>query len=262
MCESNTVYSQAVQEASPVPEDIGPLTVMASAKPMLVSLRRSSSSEQFIHELKSSGIDPIIIARPVEWMTLPSHETHLLAFDWDLFIILEADATLSETLKDVVEATYTIDVHLQSALSPNFREDNKQHLLTQKTHVPLTTNFSQTRSLRSLNGQYHQTTPSLLAFADSDLCPKGPISMVNYISYHAFPSASESYRKYIDGVRAGPMERIGGRVKFFGTLSGEIGTERQGWDECLIAEYPSKQVTRAPACYEGYWERLLTGGQV
>lgn len=214
---------------------------MASVKTVLVSLRRSVSPNEFIEGLQEAKVHPLILARAVEWMVLPTFATHLLAHDWDFLLVLEDQFELPERLSSLLEASYTVHIRLPSPLAI------KEPLNLEK--APPTPFLS--RPLRSLNSQYHQTTPSLLAFAASELCPKGPVSMLNFVSYQGMQGA-ESYQKYVSGVGAGPMARTGGRVKLNGVVNSQV--ERGEWDKCLIAEYPSLKHFNEMGCNPDYQE--------
>lgn len=193
---------------------------MANVQTILISLRRSTSIKTFLEALRSRNISPLLIARPVEWMILPQLADHLLIHDWDLLLICEAAFHLSDDLETLIDASYTVDVNLPSALPADFREKNDKLL---KAEAPPLLSLPK-KPLRSLSSQRLELTPSLLAFANSDLCPKGPVSMLNFVSYQPWPEAAENYKKYVDANKAGPMKRIGASVKFIGAVNESSAT--------------------------------------
>lgn len=181
---------------------------------------------------------------------MPTIAHHLLSYDWDLLVILESTAQLSDSLTRLVDASYTVDVALPSALPADFRVRNSQMLRVEQ----MPPNLNLGNPLRSLSSQRLELTPSLLALANSDICPKGPVSMLNYVSYQPWPHAAESYKKYVDGNKVGPMARLGARVKFIGSVSKNHATERGEWDECVLAQYPSLRHFCDMACDPEYQE--------
>ena len=64
--------------------------------------------------------------------------------------------------------------------------------------------------------------------------------MLNFVSYQPYPFAADSYKKYLDGVQAGPAKRAGTQVKFKGVVApSNRGLVKGEWDLVLMAQYPS-----------------------
>lgn len=179
----------------------------------LISLRRNTSPSAFISKLRGHGIDPLIIGRPVEWIILPSIAEYMWTHDWDVFFVLDSTHHLPSSLESLTDAIHKVGIHMPVTLPYDFRQNNQQLLQVEAPplqHLPH-------KPLRSLTSQRHHLSPSLIAFANSDLCPKGPVSMLNYVSYQPWPHAAESYQKYIEICKSGPLKRVGGRVKLIGS---------------------------------------------
>lgn len=190
---------------------------MASVQIILLSLKRNISTKDLIDQLSKHGVDPLLTARPVEWMIHPSVGTYLLANDWDLLLILESHVLMpDEVIQNAVDASYALNVKLPSP-PDNFREQNQAYLREHADAEPPLLSLPK-KPLRSLSSQRLELTPSLLALAHSDLCPKGPVSMLNFVSFQPWPGAAEDYKKYVDANKAGPQKRIGSRVKFIGPV--------------------------------------------
>lgn len=56
--------------------------------------------------------------------------------------------------------------------------------------------------------------------------------MLNFVSFHPFRQARESYGRYIEAFKAGVGAKRGGKVKLIGE-TGEVGE----WDEVVLAQY-------------------------
>ena len=197
---------------------------MTYVQTILISLRRSTSVERFLEDLHNNKITPLIIARPVEWMIIPSKAEHLISHDWDLVIVLEADAKIPQSLEELIDASYNTEVALSSSSNIEDGHSGSQERLNKMESAAPQLQHFPVKPLRSLSSQRLEITPSLIAFGDSELCPSGPVSMLNYVSYQPFPHAAESYKNYLDHNNAGPMKRIGAGLAFLGSVGG--GLER------------------------------------
>ncbi|KAH8769382.1 hypothetical protein F5882DRAFT_302036, partial [Hyaloscypha sp. PMI_1271] len=71
-------------------------------------------------------------------------------------------------------------------------------------------------SLMATSCQRVELTPWLLVFANSDMCPKGPISMLNLVSFRPLAFVQESYLSYIETMK----EEIGAKHGLVLKLSG------------------------------------------
>jgi hypothetical protein len=90
-----------------------------------------------------------------------------------------------------------------------------------------------------------ELTPWLLAFGNSYMCPKGPISMLNLVSSRPFASVQESYSSYIETMKEETAAKHGLVVKLWeesGTgMEEEKGVSGGGWDEVALVGYSSFQ---------------------
>ncbi|KAK4495908.1 hypothetical protein PRZ48_013176 [Zasmidium cellare] len=151
----------------------------------------------------------------------------MLAVNWDMALAVESEIELPASVTGTFNAFYKVDLHVENPSLNNDTVQSTSDLPEPPFHD---------RSPKALCTQFHQITPSLLALADHPLCPQGPISMLNFVSYHPYPSAVESYQKYLDGVRAGPAKRYGNFVKLKGSPTPSGKGE---WDLVFMAHYPS-----------------------
>lgn len=205
---------------------------MALVKYYLLSLRRTASVADLQGKLKAENITPLIIARAVEWVHLPMRADYMLAADWDIALALDSDVRLPNSVTDLLDVLHQVEVHVASPSPSN-------GALQPASQLPAVSFYD--RPLRALCTQFHQITPSLLAFVDHPLCPKGSISMLNFVSYQPYPFAADSYQKYLDGVAAGPAKRFGIRTKYKGSVtpSNRSVIVKGEWDLVLMAQYPS-----------------------
>lgn len=204
---------------------------MALVRYYLLSLKRSVSVANIRERLKKEEISPLAIARPVQWVHLPMKADYMLAVDWDMALVLDSNIRLPQNVAEATDAIHMVDVHVASPVP-----SNESIVFGQEVSATSSDN----RTLRALCTQFHQITPSLLALVDHPLCPKGPISMLNFVSYHPGPTAAESYKKYLGGVQAGPGKKYGVHVKYSGSATPSDGSKVAGdWDLVFMAVYPS-----------------------
>lgn len=192
----------------------------------LASLRRSVSVQTFLNQLSGDNVQTLVLARPVEWMILPTSVDYLRSYDWEILLILEPESQLPESIEKLVDAVYMLHVQQSDTAINDFRERNKKDL-SQTEGLPPLQHLGK-RPLRSLSSQRLELSPSLLALAHSELCPKGPVSMLNFVSFQPWFEAAENYKKYVDANQAGSQKRVGSRVKFIGMVDNGVSTVGRG----------------------------------
>jgi hypothetical protein len=126
--------------------------------------------------------------------------------------------------------TFRIRIHLPDDFAVNFEKENPS-LLHPESMPPI---FNLDKPLIANSTQRVELTPSLLAFAHSNLCPPGVVSMLNFISFHPFASARTSYDNYINDFRTKVGSKRGGTIKMLADVA-----DPGEWDEVILAQYPS-----------------------
>lgn len=200
---------------------------MTAVQTILLSLNRNTSPKSLVDKLKDNGINPLIVAKPVEWIIQPSVATYLLTHDWDLLLVLEPGVELPQSVQGLIDAAYTVRVKQPERALEGFRERNEKLLKQDEGGDPPLSSLPK-KPLRSLSSQRLELTPSLMALANSDLCPKGPVSMLNFVAFQPWPEAGEKYKKYVNVNKAGPQKKVGSSVKFIGPVDNGAGEKGRG----------------------------------
>jgi hypothetical protein len=195
----------------------------------LVSLSPQLSQSEFLSILRNFSITPIITGRVIQWIVTPTFSPHLLAHTWDfMFIFQPPTIALPQTLTSLVSKTFYIRLHVSESVLVNFVAKN--HDLLHPQAIPELSNLD--KPLIATSTQRVELTPALLAFARSELCPRGPVSMLNLVSFHPFAQAKTSYAAYVEAFKVGMGAKRGGEVKIIGDTDG-LGE----WDEVILAQY-------------------------
>jgi len=195
----------------------------------LVSLSPRLSHSDFLSILTNFGITPLVTARVIQWIITPTYSSHLLAHTWDFMLIFPPqNSTLPQTLTSLVSKTFYIRLLVPDSFLQDFEAKNRD-LLESQTIPPL---YNLDKPLIATSTQRVELTPALLAFARSELCPKGPVSMLNFVSFYPFAQAKTSYAAYIEAFKASMGAKRGGAVKIIGD------TDAFGeWNEVVLAQY-------------------------
>lgn len=215
------------------------LTVSVS----IVSFSAGTTVQQFRDTLASSGTSTLITARVVQWIITPQIADYLLASNWDFMVVLKPDDILPQAVAALCSHIFTVRIEQAEEFLDNFKERNHQDL--HPSSVGLTYNLD--KPLIATSTQRVELTPALLAFSESPLCPSGPVSMLNLISFRPFPAARKSYAEYIEAFKAGMGSKRGGIVKLLGET-----VEEGDWDELVIAQYSSLKHFVDMTCDPGY----------
>jgi len=138
-------------------------------------------------------------------------------------LILSPPASLPSSLNSLIANNFSITCHEPDALLSTLKSDNESWLHPTRDSIPQLTHLH--APLISTSSQRVELTPSLLPFANSDLCPQGPISMLNLVSFRPFKSARESYGNYIETTKAG----IGAKHGLVVNYGVRVGREKKRW---------------------------------
>lgn len=203
---------------------------MAPITVLLVSLTPSTNPSAFLHALKESEVKPVLTARVVQWIINPTIADHLLQHNWDFMIVVPTNTPIPHSVTKLFAHSFIIRIAQDDDML-SYVLQNNESLLHPATIDPT---FNLEKPLVANSTQNVELTPALLAFAQSSFCPSGPVSMLNFIAFHPFVSAKESYAKYIDGFKASVGSKRGGLLKVYGETV-EMGI----WDQVALAQYPS-----------------------
>lgn len=209
----------------------------------ILSFSPGTNVQQFRDALASSSTSPLVTARVVQWLITPQIADYLLANNWDFMVVLKPDDALGESITALCDHIFTVRINQPEDFLDSFQAKNHEYL--HPASVGPTYNLD--KPLFATATQRVELTPALLAFSESPLCPAGPVSMLNLISFRPFPAARKSYAKYIEAFKAGMGSKRGGIVKLLGET-----VEEGDWDELVIAQYSSLKHFVDMTCDPGY----------
>jgi hypothetical protein len=206
---------------------------------ILLSLKPEVTIPGFLSTLRRHGVTPIVQAKVVRWIILPTNLSiaPLLAHNnhWDLILLLSTGTELPKQALDQIAASWGLLSGVPSRLLADFSTKNAKLLNPpQGTVKPPETGQKAMKS----TSQSLELSPELSAWV-SQLPPtirKHPISMLNLLSF--VPGKKEQYMQYGAAFAQNVGSRHGGDAKIVGHVVGGTAKE-EGWHEIAIAHYPS-----------------------
>jgi len=205
----------------------------------VLALKPPCSVSAFLQSLKVNDIKPIIQARVVRWVILPTQLSTdpLLAHNihWDLLLILPGQTKLPGDTQSRVAASWTVTAGVPSRLIKDFAQKNEKLLNPPPGSVkpPEVGEVLTARSAKNL-----ELSPELQDWIDH--LPEGtrrhPVSMLNLLSFN--PNQKQNYLKYGAAFAERIGSKHGGDAKIVGNVVSGQGKE-EGWDEIAVAHYPS-----------------------
>ncbi|KAI1768737.1 hypothetical protein GGR53DRAFT_350201 [Hypoxylon sp. FL1150] len=222
-----------------------------------ISLKDSISLRSFLGQLRQHGIKPIVQARAVRWMILPSHTStgHLLGRNvrWDLLLFLaEADTIPQEVQRDIA-AIWSASCGVSAKALSAYASTSKTLLNPAPGSVapPEKPTLAPSRTSQNL-----EVSPELLEWIDAlpTSLREHPVSMLNLLAFNT--GKVEQYKRYGEAFTARVGSRHGGQVKIVGKVvaSGQAQAQEDGWDEIAFVHYPSVQHFAAMAASRDYQE--------
>jgi hypothetical protein len=199
----------------------------------IVSLKPSITPSTFLTTIKDSNVPILAIGRVVQWIITPTLADYLLAHNWDYMVVLTQPSVLTEPITSLCSHIFSIRLQEKADFVTRFKESNPS-LLHPTSSPPPFHNLTHPNPLVGLSTQRVDLTPSLLAFARSDLCPKGAVSMLNFVSFRPYESARKNYNDYIEAFETRVGNKYGGAVKILGDP-----VEEGEWQEVILAHYAS-----------------------
>jgi hypothetical protein len=214
---------------------------MPLCKLFLLSFRPGVVIPEFLAALTASNITPLVQARVVRWIILPSSVStaSLLARNnhWDILLIFEAGVSaLPEKCQNMVSASWTCDCGIPSRITTSFKEKNSQLI----NPLPGSVKPAKKASANAQSTQALELSPELLTWIQdqpSELRTH-PISMLNLLAFKPGNEAKEAYKRYGAEFASRIGANHGGDAKIVGNVVG-AEAKADGWDEVALAHYPS-----------------------
>ncbi|KAI6092378.1 hypothetical protein F4821DRAFT_223884 [Hypoxylon rubiginosum] len=220
----------------------------------LISLKDGVSLRSFFGQLRQHGIKPVVQARAVRWMILPTHTStgHLLSRNvrWDLLLFLEESDTIPQEVQRDIEAIWSASCGVSAKMLSAYASTNKAllHPTPGSVSPPEKPMLEPSRTSQNL-----EVSSELLEWVGA-LPPslrEHPVSMLNLLAFNA--GKIDQYKKYGEAFTAKVGSRHGGKVKIVGRVAGRQAQE-DGWEEIAFVHYPSVQHFAAMAASKDYQE--------
>ncbi|KAI0382917.1 hypothetical protein F5Y04DRAFT_251362 [Hypomontagnella monticulosa] len=220
----------------------------------LISLKNAVALGSFLAKLRRNGVKPIVQARVIRWMILPTQISagYLLGRNsrWDVLLILEdTDSIPSESQADI-QAIWSASCGVSSKSLSSYATTNGELLHPKPGSVaPPEPHMVQ----QSSTSQNLEVSPELSEWIAALPTPlrEHPVSMLNLLAFN--PDKKDQYKQYGAAFSATVGSRHGGRVKIVGTVAGGQA-QTDGWEEIAFVHYPSVQHFAAMAASKDYQE--------
>lgn len=200
--------------------------------------------QQFLEALGKSSVKPLVTARVVRWIILPTTISvePLLAKDarWDVLLLSPAPDGLPDELRSMVRTDWSVKAGIPSRLLSSFPSKNERLLHPRPGDVPpLTGSLEDPRTADT--AQSLELTTELQdwmgTFGRQE--GRGAVSMLNLLAFKE--GMKEEYLKYGRAFAESIGSRRGGDAKIVGSVI-DVSSSPRGvkeWDEIAIAHYPS-----------------------
>ncbi|SPO04629.1 uncharacterized protein DNG_07314 [Cephalotrichum gorgonifer] len=204
----------------------------------MVALKQGATVPDFLTNLRKHNVEPIVKARVLRWMILPTTRSagHLLGRNkrWDLLIGLGPDDTIPEDVAaGSIDAIWTVSFGVSSKVLSGYNDLNSKLSSSPVAPIPL----PQTGRESSQN---LEASSELISWI-SDLpehTQRHPISMLNLLSFN--PGKKPQYQAYGREFSQRVGSAFGGHVKIAARVAeGEGRAREEGWDEIAFVHYPT-----------------------
>ena len=202
----------------------------------VISLNQGVTIPSFLLKLRGNNVVPVIKARVLRWMILPSVQSagYLLGRNkqWDLLIGLGPDAAIPKSATADIDAIWTVSCGVSSSVLSGYQELNARLFEMAEAPMPLP------RDTGGDSSQNLEISPELVSWI-SDLPPSlqdHPITMLNLLSFN--PGKKPQYQRYGREFSSRVGSAFGGRVKIAARVV-EGQAKDEGWDEIAFVHYPT-----------------------
>lgn len=203
----------------------------------IISLKQGATVPGFLANLRKHNVDPIIKARVLRWMILPTAQSagHLLGRNkrWDLLIGLGPDTTIPNAVAADIDAIWTVSFGVSSKVLSGYNDLNSKLLSSAAAPIPLPQKVKE-------SSQNLEASSELISWI-SDL-PKAtqrhPVSMLNLLAFNQ--GKKPQYQAYGREFSQRVGSAFGGHVKIAARIADGEGTAKEeGWDEIAFVHYPT-----------------------
>lgn len=203
----------------------------------IVALKEGGTVPGFLTNLRKHNVEPIIKARVLRWMILPTALSagHLLGRNkrWDLLIGLGPDATIPKDAATDIDAIWTASFGASSKVIAGYGDLNAELLRSAAAPIPL----PKTAKESSQNLEASSELTSWIADLPEST-QRHPVSMLNLLAFN--PGKKPQYQAYGREFSRRVGSAFGGRVKVAARVAEGQGRAREeGWDEIAFVHYPT-----------------------
>ncbi|KAI2630867.1 hypothetical protein GGR54DRAFT_174359 [Hypoxylon sp. NC1633] len=220
----------------------------------LISLKADVSLGAFLSKLRQNGIKPVVQARVVRWMILPTEISigHLLGrnISWNLLLFLKDTDSIPQGVRQDIQAIWSAACGVSAKALSSYASANAELLRPSPGSVaPL----KQHTVEPSRTSQDLEMSPELSEWIAATPAPmrEHPVSMLNLLAFH--PGKINQYKAYGTAFSTKVGSQHGGRVKIVGKVAGGQAQD-DGWEEIAFVHYPSVQHFAAMAGSKDYQE--------
>jgi hypothetical protein len=208
-------------------------------------LSLNTSLSNFLSALAVSDLKPLVVARVVRWIILPSKisTAHLLGqnIHWDILLVHEGQSALPKDLTQQITAQWTVAAGIPSRLVSGFHDTNEKLLYPKPEDIPRFTGSLDNPRIAS-SSQNLELTDELLDWSQAYSAHegRGAVSMLNLLAFK--PGLKDEYLKYGKAFADSTGSRRGGIAKLVGKVISCSSTpegQKVEWDEIALAHYPS-----------------------
>ncbi|OTB20476.1 hypothetical protein K445DRAFT_312939 [Daldinia sp. EC12] len=218
----------------------------------LISLKDGISVGSFLAKLRRNGIKPVVQARFIRWMILPTQLSagYLLGrnIHWDLLLILEENDTIPREAQTDIDATWSASSGVSSKAISNYAAMNVELLHPAPGSVKPPAKHTIEPSKTSQNLEMSPELDEWITALPARLKER-PVSMLNLLAFN--PGKKDQYKKYGAEFSAKVGSKHGGQVKIVGRVVGGQA-QRDGWEEIAFVHYPSVQHFASMAADKDY----------
>ncbi|KAI0887483.1 uncharacterized protein GGS22DRAFT_157256 [Annulohypoxylon maeteangense] len=220
----------------------------------LISLRNDVSPALFLGKLRWNGIKPIVQARPIRWMVLPTQLSvgHLIGRNirWDLFLILEETDPIPHEAQLDIDGIWSVSCGVSSKALSGYAAANSKLLFPPPGSVSPPEPQEIEPSNSSQNLETSLELCEWIGALPAEIRDR-PVSMLNLLAVN--PGKKDDYKKYRDAFVTNAGTRHGANIKLVGRIAGGAAAD-DGWDEIAFVHYPSVSHFAAMAASRDYQE--------
>ncbi|KAI1467136.1 uncharacterized protein F4812DRAFT_451460 [Daldinia caldariorum] len=218
----------------------------------LISLRDGISVGSFLAKLRRNSVKPVVQARFIRWMILPTQLSagYLLGRNirWDLLLILEENDAIPHEAQLDIDATWSAASGVSSKAISNYAVMNAELLRPAPGSVKPPEKHTVEPSRTSQNLEMSPELDQWITALPAPL-KEHPVSMLNLLAFN--PGKKDQYKQYGAEFSAKVGSKHGGQVKIVGRVVGGQA-QRDGWEEIAFVHYPSVRHFASMAASKDY----------